>query len=525
MQRQIPAVKRTMKEQSGLSSLSLNTMRKSSLRTRFRPAKCVARFCWQLSSVLLLLLNTQPATCQTQESSTDKWLADFNQLLGAISRHYANLDWVVHDRDVNLARLKQRVEERLRSSKSDTERRQTIESFLRAFGDAHVEVKWESGESSQPAQPASPPQPFCDRLGYNWSDANGGIDWSVSSEYAEIRDSDSQDFPAGVLRLPSKPALGVIRIGWFSEFAHPAICRVAQREQRISDDAPCDDDCRERFQLRVADLQTAALERRVVSLETAGAKRLLIDITGNGGGTNWVEPAARVLTAVQLKSPRYGFVKDEHWVKQLRERLAAVQADLAGATVNESHNLTEAASVLARGIEAASKPCALTIYWTQKDGTPDCFNLVANLLYSSGVLAYASPGQLAGLQSAPVLFYPSRYQYTEGTNSLPLMVLVDGDTGSSAEYFAAMLQDNKAAQIIGQVTVGAGCGFTNGGIRTKLDNSGAIVRLPDCVRLRSDGSNEVSGVIPDVLLPWVAKDTRHQQAAKLLRWLHSSWVP
>src|SRR5262249_16436928 len=122
-------------------------------------------------------------------------------------------------------------------------------------------------------------------------------------------------------------------------------------------------------------------------------------------------------------------------------------------------------------------------------------------------------------------FYPSRYHYAEGTSRLPLIVLVDGDTGSSAEYFAAMLQDNKAAILVGQVTVGAGCGFTDGGIETKLKNSGATIRLPDCVRLRSEGTNEVNGVVPNILLPWVERDSRYQQATKLVRWLRSGWSP
>lgn len=165
------------------------------------------------------------------------------------------------------------------------------------------------------------------------------------------------------------------------------------------------------------------------------------------------------------------------------------------------------------------------MYWTQQDATPGCSNLETNLLYTSGILPYAKLEDIGDLKSRWVLFYPSRYRYAEGTNQLPLIVLIDGDTGSSAEYFAAMLQDNKAATLVGQVTVGAGCGFTDGGIDTKLKNSGAVIRLPDCARLRSDGSNEVNGIVPDIILPWVERDSRYQQAMKLRRWLESSSSP
>ena len=78
-------------------------------------------------------------------------------------------------------------------------------------------------------------------------------------------------------------------------------------------------------------------------------------------------------------------------------------------------------------------------------------------------------------------------------------MLVDDQTWSAAEQFAAVLQDNGAAVIVGNRTGGAGCGYTNGGTPTILKNSGATLELPDCARFRSDGSNEVAGVIPDVL--------------------------
>jgi hypothetical protein len=53
----------------------------------------------------------------------------------------------------------------------------------------------------------------------------------------------------------------------------------------------------------------------------------------------------------------------------------------------------------------------------------------------------------------------------------PLIVLVNGGTGSAAEQFAAVLQDNHAVIVMGAPTVGAGCGHTNGGTSTTLKNS------------------------------------------------------
>jgi C-terminal processing protease CtpA/Prc len=96
-----------------------------------------------------------------------------------------------------------------------------------------------------------------------------------------------------------------------------------------------------------------------------------------------------------------------------------------------------------------------------------------------------------------------------------VFVLVDRGTASSAEYFTAMLSDNRAATVIGEPTVGAGCGYTNRGIPTVLKNSGARVKIPDCVRVRADGSNEVAGITPDVLIPWRRNDSPYQRVKRV----------
>jgi hypothetical protein len=72
--------------------------------------------------------------------------------------------------------------------------------------------------------------------------------------------------------------------------------------------------------------------------------------------------------------------------------------------------------------------------------------------------------------------------------------------------------------------VGAGCGFTNGGIPTVLPRSGAHVRIPDCARLRADGTNAVAGVTPDVGLPLLDRDSPFQRATKVVAGLDAAWT-
>ena len=93
------------------------------------------------------------------------------------------------------------------------------------------------------------------------------------------------------------------------------------------------------------------------------------------------------------------------------------------------------------------------------------------------------------------------YHYEGGLYRGQLFVLANGQTYSAAEDLAARLQENDAAQIVGEKTGGAGCGHTNGGFKLVLANSGVRVKMPDCARYLKDGRNEVEGILPDQAIP------------------------
>lgn len=102
-----------------------------------------------------------------------------------------------------------------------------------------------------------------------------------------------------------------------------------------------------------------------------------------------------------------------------------------------------------------------------------------------------------------------------GSWSGPVYVLVDGRTGSSAEMFAATLQNNGIAKVTGLESSGAGCGAMGPGGRVALADVGLTFSLPTCVRLRPDGSDEVAGVRPDLPLRPTAGESRRARAARL----------
>jgi hypothetical protein len=174
-----------------------------------------------------------------------------------------------------------------------------------------------------------------------------------------------------------------------------------------------------------------------------------------------------------------------------------------------------------KALDELDRACDLTPAWADRahafEGKPlPCSNLVEGRLYSTGFEDYAPPAEGGNR----ILFSAARYgRYREGATDLPRIVLVNDDTHSSAELLAATFQDARAATIVGTVTPGAGRGQATSGTTITLPGSGAVVRVPDCVRLRADGSSERRGIVPDVLVPWGPADSpmmRVKKAAAVL---------
>ncbi len=468
-------------------------------------------------SLCLLPANTaaqEPAKAVWGDPDREKWLADFHQLRDEMSAHYANLEWAVNDRHMDLPALRAGTEESIRQANNADQERKAFQKFLDAFGDGHLNINWQPKNAAQQAT-STAPKPLCERLGYVAHSRNG-VQFSLLPGFQAVDDAEALLFQGGILPLQKGPAYGVIRFASFSEHSYPQACEEAVKQLSLSDaertSCKLDSKCEGKVRVAAGNVVLRALERRIASLQKVGAQRILVDITSNGGGSNWVDAAVRTMSPVALRDMRLGFLKHPHWSKDLEEILKDVHADLEKSPKHREV-LIEAAKNLQGLLALTKEKCDRSTAWTT--GKLSCSLLVRDQLYFSGIFPYAKPGEFAELESRQSLFHALEYDYRESVNSLPLLVLVNGNTWSAAEYFAAILQDDKAAKIVGQLTGGAGCGYTNGGIPVVLKNSDARVEMPDCVRLRSDGSNEVEGITPDVLVPWAGRDSPYQQARKL----------
>ena len=134
---------------------------------------------------------------------------------------------------------------------------------------------------------------------------------------------------------------------------------------------------------------------------------------------------------------------------------------------------------------------------------------LADVGFASGVVASAAEAPIPDPAVARHVYWPVRVAGLAGAWGGPLYVLTNGTTYSAAEMFAAVLQNNRAAKVIGVASGGDGCGFMVDTDPLTLPHLGLRLRMSNCVRLRADGSDEVAGVAPDLpVLPREGESAR-----------------
>jgi Peptidase family S41 len=436
------------------------------------------------------------------------WLLDLEEIRSAIATKYANLEWQVVDRGVDLEQLFARARQRLEQARSDTEARNVIDRLTRAFGDGHVGVRWpqEAGGTAPAARGAG----LCARLGYN-SDMGSVALGPALPGYAPLTGTSASAFPAGLVTSGGRK-VAVLRIGLFEPRSSPETCSAALAALAIAPTAECDAACADRIDDEAYRILTRDLESRLRELQHLGAAALLIDLTGNGGGSQWAEAAARIVSPIELKSERAAFVRGAHWRQHWLSLATELHAAAAQAGAQDRAQLEHWAQAAERALREAETPCSSEPLWA---GKPMSCAWLADGYYATGLIA---AGDAAALHDKPWgarIFSPSQYEFTPRVWRGPLLVAIDGGTGSAAGEFAAVLQDNKAAVIIGAPGAPGGCGHTDGGTPTPLTHSGGVLLLPDCARLRADGSNEAAGVDPDVLVAIRVNDGVRHKALRL----------
>jgi hypothetical protein len=452
------------------------------------------------------LLACAPASAD-DSFAREKWVADFEQLKAALTSGYPNLEWQV-ERGVDLPAIERRARDGLAAAHDDSAARLTFERFLRTFADGHMSLTWPAPVSSKPADAL----PLCSRLGFRSDPDTRAIARNLLG-YRSLTDADSP-IAGGLVEIDGR-RIGVLRIPIF--MADGAMCLKAIQEiaseTDFDTDAPCDEACADRLHDRTEPMLVAAMMAAITAIVGEKPDVLLVDVAGNGGGNDSAIAAARMLTAPPLPSPRVQFVRGSARSADLAEDAQRLRNLSDRARAKEKVLLSTLLAALEDGQRQSGERCDLSPLWQGKRA--NCSNLVSGTHFAAGLVAEELPAALRKRRWASMVSSTARYDYTPGLWTGPLVILADSQSASATELFAAMLQDAGRARVIGAPTVGSGCGWTLPKRTTVLAHSGAVLTMPDCARVRRDGTNELDGVQPDVLIGFRAFDTTTQRAHRL----------
>ncbi len=252
-------------------------------QTRFRRAKKYSkRAALTVVALVLLAIGWDVASYDA-----DAWLADYGRLKRDMAQGYANLDWMTEKRDVDLPALDRRTTDALRNAHSNVRAFVVLRGFVRGFGDPHLRMKpgarpapsalnGDSVAANEDANPVAGAD--CAAAGYEESDHAFRFPFARIGGWKPLR---SGDFPTGLIG-----DTGVLRIAQFGEDRYLAACEAVFKSG-VGQYA---------LKLAVRARQQAQLRAAIAELRTKGARRLLVDVSGNGGGTEWVSEVVALMT-------------------------------------------------------------------------------------------------------------------------------------------------------------------------------------------------------------------------------------
>jgi hypothetical protein len=214
------------------------------------------------------------------------WAVDYRQLKADLAAGYANLDWMAQRRGLNLAGLDQRTTAALEAAGTQAQACRVIRGFVNAFHDPHLRLeaprKPGRGTGSSTAAPAPAPDAkdidHCASAGYEEDEHAFRFPFAELPGWTTVRGG---DFPAGLVG-----ETGVIRVAQLGETSYLSACRRVLKPGMG----------RGELKRNVRVLLQSRLTETLQELRNRGARRLLVDISGNGGGTEWVDQVAALMT-------------------------------------------------------------------------------------------------------------------------------------------------------------------------------------------------------------------------------------
>jgi len=464
----------------------------------------------RITSALFLALTAFAGLSQTPAFDHSPWLEDYGVMKQALERTYANLAWFGSpESGVDVPALDQRTMAALQSAKTDDEARAAILAFVRGFHDGHFSQLRAPAAAEAPATRPDvstmlrqDPSTGCPALSNKQrSPAEFSRPFESLPGYRQLADGVTSPFRAAIVAAEGTgTSVGIVRIPEFEEL-HVSLCvelwphdELWTRQGKLLR-GPMRQAMEQRWYQTLADLLRA--------FRREGAAAVLIDIGNNSGGDDSGDIAARLFTASAVHSSPLWMVQDPGAAGEYFDEQLDALGQTAAADAKVKALVDQSLAVFTTGKSRLSdRSCVMDWVWHERRawGAQTCRRLVA-AGSAGGPLDWLAPGVVNDADLATTLHWPARVATLWGAWTGPVYVLTDNRTYSSAEMFAAVLQNNRVAKTIGVRTGGDGCGFMNTPDPLVLPHSQLRFRVPNCVRLRADGTDEVAGVAPDLPVP------------------------
>lgn len=476
----------------------------------------------RMFSAVLAAVAVASASAQVPYDAT-AWRADFAQLKGELQARYVNLAWMgSHESGVDVPSLVRRAQLALDAARSDAQAREALLTFVAGFHDGHLSaldtLASSSGEAPEPAKAAlNPDDPAtgCAGMGYTATRVAFSLPFESLQGVRLLGDGLDSVFRIGLVEADGR-RIGLLRLQMFRDRAFPQACRRAWAELRQAG-TPI---TREAVSEAAGNLWLADLAAQLKALKAAGAEAVIVDVGANNGGDDSGDWIPRLFGTRPIASSRLLIVDAPAGVPYLDEQIAdlteALQAQPGPKAQADLE--TALASFKSRKAAIGANPCDLSWVWREQRAWR---GLGCRRVIEAGYADGPLPGLPAHAYGDPkterALAWSTAVQGLYGAWPGPAYVLTDHRTFSSAEMFAATMQDNGVARIVGTRTGGDGCGFMGEGAPLVLAHSRLRFRVPNCIRLRADGTNEVAGVTPNLTIDPTEGESDRARAARVLQ--------
>ena len=247
-------------------------------------------------AVLVTVAAASASATPAPTFNRNAWKADFERLKLALAQGYANLDWQVERRGFNLSRADGQIAAMLDKADSDAGVALVFAKLVDAFDDPHLQLNPGPPPSSATLIPMqssidgpSDGKSICEAQNYSDGRASTRLPYPSAPGWIPISDG---PFQAGLIG-----DIGIIRIPTFGESRYLAACKTAQKSGMDS----------RALQLATRAILNKQLVALVGTLRGRGMKRLAIDLSRNGGGSEWSTEAATLFTEGRLtrQEPRH----------------------------------------------------------------------------------------------------------------------------------------------------------------------------------------------------------------------------